>query len=135
MKFQSKYEALKPKYDELYDDAKKKAAELSKIKKEENALKVSIALKKLQLKREFRNSERKIKGWVMESWEKELEKGWKCFTVPEEPEKKREPSPKIVPEKEERDEDEDSDIEREIQIMMKNSSRSRRMKQNMAWVP
>lgn len=131
MKYRDKLDMIEQKYKDLYKDSTFKAGLLSKAKKQEDMLKVSIALKKLLLKRHVSDTENPKKGWVMELWEKDLEKGWKCFTVPDEPEKKPEPSPKVILEKENQDEEEDSDIDREIAIMMKNSSRSRRINKNL----
>jgi len=94
MKYAQKCQELGEKCDSLYSETKALKKLIHKKAKEQKQLKENQLLQKLILKRKLKEIQDPGKGWVMTNYEKDLEKGWQTFRVPEEPEKpKEEPSP------------------------------------------
>lgn len=109
--YKEAYLTLKEKYDSLLQSTSRLKASLGKTFSHQKALSSEIQLQKVVLKRICRESTAECKGWVMSDYENELEKGWICFKVPEEPEVIKQESPTKLSEKVKVEEESDYDEE------------------------
>ena len=111
------YLQLKDNYDKLNAQTGQLKATLLRSLNHERALASEIKTRSVILKRILRESNIEAKGWIMTDYEKDLEKGWASFKVPEEPEIVKQESPAKQSEKNKPEGD--SDYEEDIQVVVK----------------
>jgi hypothetical protein len=119
--YKSAYLSLKEQYDSLLETTKTLKSQLGKSLNHQETLSSEIKLQKVMLKRISRESSIECKGWVMSDYEKELEKGWSCFKVPEEPEIVKQETPSKFSEKVKIEEESEYDEELPVVIKKKRS--------------
>ena len=117
--YQEAYHSLKEKYDTLYKHTSSLRLALGKTLNHKKSLSSEIQLQKVILKRICRESTLECKGWIMSDYENELEQGWSCFKVPEEPVQIKQESPSKLSEKVKIEEEEESDFDDELPIVTK----------------
>jgi hypothetical protein len=83
----------------------------------QKSLELDVKVQKIILKRLSKESTSESKGWIMSEYEKELEKGWTGFKVPEEPEIVKQESPSKYSEKVKVEEE--SEFEEEAPVVVK----------------
>jgi Bromodomain len=115
--YKTAYLDLKDKFELLKEESSRLRSKLGKAVYRRKALETEVSIQKVMLKRISRESELEFKGWIMSDYEKELETGWVCFKVPEEPEIIKQESPSKFLEKIKVEED--SEIDEEITVIVK----------------
>ena len=116
--YKAAYLSLKEKYESLVENNKILKSRLGKAFNHQQSLESEVKLQKIILKRICRESSIEGKGWVMTEYEKEIEKGWSYFKVPEEPVIKQESPSKLI-EKPKIEEEEESDYDEELPVVIK----------------
>lgn len=115
--YQEAYKALKDKHDKLQEHTQSLKTRLGTCLNHQKSLELDIKVQKIILKRLSKESTSESKGWIMSEYEKELEKGWTGFKVPEEPEIVKQESPSKYSEKVKVEEE--SEFEEEAPVVVK----------------
>jgi hypothetical protein len=111
------YSQLKEKFDSLQSKTHQLKNQLTKAMAHQSSLETQVKIQQILLKRICKESNYEARGWIMNDYEKELEKGWTYFKVPEEPELPKQESPSKVSEKVKVDEE--SEFEDYSQVIVK----------------
>lgn len=111
--------SLQEKYDSLAEHTQRLKTQLKKTLNHHDSLQTEVKLQRIVLKRICKESNLLFKGWIMSDYEKELESGWSCFRVPEEPEVIKPESPTKFSEKAKLEEETESDDEIHVVVKKK----------------
>ena len=115
--FKDLYQSLQSKYDSLHSKTTQLKLQLQKSLARQASLQTEVKIHSILLKRICKESAYEARGWIMSDYEKDLERGWTCFKVPEEPELPKQESPTKALDKAKVDED--SEFEDFTQVIVK----------------